>query len=239
MGVAEWTRLTLDRIGTNMKLMLERDEDDLLLDEDPIGEFMSRKERMTDLPEDEEEEEAVQKEAVVEPAEGPADGQEAEAAAPVVVNLLRDSEEQEEVMSEPTLAKVEVIEADAEVAEETVTAADIDTSTEDGDAESATATAADEIPLASEAELPEDGPTAEENIAEMLNGLDTTEGEESQQDDDVDSLLDVFKEEQFTDSPISALARGLDDTDVNYLLEEMTWIANSIRGTSTESNQAP
>jgi len=78
--VTQWARLTLDRIGTNMKLMLERDEDDLLLDDDPIGEFLSRKERMTDLPEAEEE-------AVVEQDEGPADEQEAEAAVQAIVNL--------------------------------------------------------------------------------------------------------------------------------------------------------
>ncbi len=144
MRVTQWARLTLDRIGTNMKLMLERDEDDLLLDDDPIGEFLSRKERMTDLPEAEEE-------AVVEQAEGPADEQEAEAAVQAIDNLLRDTEEQEEVMSEPTLARVEVIEADAEVAEETLTAADIDTSTSDsdGEAESSAATAADGPPLVS------------------------------------------------------------------------------------------
>jgi hypothetical protein len=158
-----------------------------------------------------------------------------------IVNLLRDSEEQEEVMSEPALAKVEVIEADAEVAEETVTAADIDTSTADGDgdAESAAATAADEPPLVSEAELSKDDPTAEENMAEKLHGLDTMEGEESQQEDDVDSLLDVFKEEQVSDSPISALARSLEETDMYSLLEEAKWIANMVRGASTESNQAP
>jgi len=58
-------------------------------------------------------------------------------------------------MSEPALARVEVIEADAEVAEETVTAADIDTPTadSDGNAESVAATAADEPSLVSEAEL--------------------------------------------------------------------------------------
>lgn len=232
--MTQWARLTLDRIGTNMKLMLERDEDDLLLDDDPIGEFLSHKERMTDLPEAEEE-------AVMEQAEGPADEQEAEAAVQAIVNLLRDSEGQEEVMSEPTLARVEVIEADAEVAEETVTAADIDTSTADGDgdAESAAATAADGPPLVSEAELSKDDPTAEENMAETLRGLDTMEGKESQQEDDVDSLLDVFKEEQVSDSPISALARSLEETDVYSLLEEAKWIANMVRGASTESNQAP
>jgi len=232
--VTQWARLTLDRIGTNMKLMLERDEDDLLLDDDPIGEFLSRKERMTDLPEAEEE-------AVVKQAEGPADEQEAEAAVRAVVSLLRDSEEQEEVMSEPALARVEVIEADAEVAEETVTAADIDTPTadSDGNAESVAATAADEPSLVSEAELSEDDPTAEENMAEKLHGLNTMEGEESQQEDDVDSLLDVFKEEQFSDSPVSALARGLEETDVYSLVEELNWIANMVRGASTESNQAP
>jgi hypothetical protein len=115
MILTQWARLTLDRIGTNMKLMLERDEDDLLLDDDPIGEFLSRKERMPDLPEAEEE--AVQEEAVVEQAEDSAGEQEAEASAPVVVNLFRDSEEQEEVMSEPTRAKAEVMGVDADAAE--------------------------------------------------------------------------------------------------------------------------
>ncbi len=141
-------------------------------------------------------------------------------------------------MSEPTLARVEVIEADAEVAEETVTAADIDTSTADGDgnAESAAATAADEPPLVSEAELSEDDPTAEEDMAETLEGLDTIGGEESQQEDDVDSLLDVFKEEQSSDSPISALARGLEETDVYSLLEELKWMASRFREAPTESS---
>jgi hypothetical protein len=237
-----------------MKLMLERDEDDLLLDDDPIGEFLSRKERGALLPE----EEAVQEEAVVEEAEGPAGGQEAEAAAPVVVNLLRDSEEQEEVMSETTLAKVEAIEVDAEVAEGTVTAADIDTSTEDGDgdaeaseetvtaadidtsaeggdsdAEGAAVAAADEQPLASEAELSQDDPTAEENMADTLHELDTVKGEESQQEDDVDSLLDVFKEEQNSDSALSKLCETLEDTDVYSLVEESNRIADSLRHRSS------
>jgi thymidine phosphorylase len=76
-------------------------------------------------------------------------------------------------------------------------------------------------------------------MAEKLHGLDTMEGEESQQEDDVDSLLDVFKEEQVSDSPISALARSLEETDMYSLLEEAKWIANMVRGASTESNQAP
>ena len=48
-------------------------------------------------------------------------------------------------------------------------------------------------------------------------------------DEEVDGLLDVFRSEQVSGNPISALSRELSDTSVYSLLEEMKRIVEKVR----------
>ena len=48
-------------------------------------------------------------------------------------------------------------------------------------------------------------------------------------DEEVDGLLDVFRSEQVSENPISALSRELSDTSVYSLLEEMKRIVEKVR----------
>jgi len=218
---------------------MQRDDEDLLLEEeDPIGEFLSRKERGVSLPAAEEELE--EEEADVEPAEASDEGEEAVPAAPVVVKLQDDAEEPQSAVetlpadeSEAVEAGVEDVEDDvkeeAEEAEEDVkeeaTATVEESTPEDDDPVSGDQpeTASDGEPQGSEEKTP---PATVEAHAEATP---------SDEDDEVDSLLEVFKEVQFSDNPISMLSRDLGDTDVYSLLEEMRWIAKRVKETSTES----
>jgi len=48
-------------------------------------------------------------------------------------------------------------------------------------------------------------------------------------DEEVDGLPDVFRGEQVSEDPISALSRELSDTSVYSLLEEMKRIVEKVR----------
>lgn len=229
MGVAQWARLTLDRLGSKMRSKKQPDEDDLLLEEeDPIGEFLSRRERGDGLAVGEE---ALEEEEMApEPAEG--DGEEGEAApaAPAVVKLQDDAEEPQsaaEALPSDESGAVQVGVEDVEDGVEKGATATVEGSPSEDErpvSEDNAETAADGEPQVSEAKT---SPAIVEVHAEETPG---------HEDEEVDSLLEVFREVQFSDNPISLLSRDLGDTDVYSLLEEMRWIAKKVKEASTESS---
>ena len=94
----------------------------------------------------------------------------------------------------------------------------------------ATATVGESPPEAASDEEPQ-VPEAKTPPITVKADAETTPGHE---DDEVDSLLEVFKEVQLSDNPISLLSRDLADTDVYSLLEEMRWIAKRVKEASTD-----
>lgn len=93
MGLARWTRLVLDRSGTAFKPLFAGVDGDSLLEDDPVGEFLSHKKGGTFQLEDEEGGEGAQ--ASLEPRVTRAEGGDIEALEPAVADLEQSPEEQE------------------------------------------------------------------------------------------------------------------------------------------------
>ncbi len=224
MRVAQWARLTLVRLGSKIRSTMQRDEDDLLIEEeDPIGEFLSRKERGASLPVDEE---ALEEEAVnPEPAEGSSEGKEVTSATPVVVKLQDDAEEPRSAVEALPSDESEAVEVGEDDVEKEATAA-----VEGSPPEEETPVSGDNAETAADGEPPVPEAKTSPVVVELHE-----EATPSDEDEEVDSLLEVFKEVQFSDNPISLLSRDLGDTDVYSLLEEMKWIAKKVKEASTES----
>ncbi len=93
MGLARWTRLALDRPGTAFRALFAGVDGDSLLEEDPVGEFLSHKKDGTFQLGDEEGGEEAQ--ASLEPRVTRAEGGDTEALEPAVADLEQSPEEQE------------------------------------------------------------------------------------------------------------------------------------------------
>lgn len=242
MGLIKWVRLPFDRFGPNLKTLLQGDEDDLLED-DPIGEFLTLKAVGTILTEDKDD--CAEVEVADESQDLAIDGGDAEVRETPVVNMQQDLEEQEPV-------KEELLETPAQGDEEQTGQigykdVSIDVVEDDnlqtldaGDdvVEVAESTAADlqdrngeSLEIDDLIETGGDLQTAEvqsPNIAEEGQ----SQAEKPQEVGETDSLLDVFRDEHLEDNPISILARGLDDTSVHSLLEEMKGIVDRVKKSS-------
>ena len=93
MGLARWTRLVLDRSGTAFGALFAGVDGDSLLEDDPVGEFLSHKKDGTFQLGDEEGGEEAQ--ASLEPRVTRAVGGDTEALEPAVADLEQSPEEQE------------------------------------------------------------------------------------------------------------------------------------------------
>lgn len=93
MGLARWTRLVLDRSGTAFRALFAGVDGDSLLEDDPVGEFLSHKKGGTFQLEDGEGGEGAQ--ASLEPRVIRAEGGDIEALEPAVADLEQSPEEQE------------------------------------------------------------------------------------------------------------------------------------------------
>jgi hypothetical protein len=244
MGMIDWARVTVYRLGSNVRVVFQRQEDDLLLDDDPVGDFLLRKQVGIALPDDEEEmAEQVPDEPPIAQAAPATDPQD---QVPKVVKLEdeaadeQDSEDEAGVAEAVPVAQIQEAGVEPEAGavasmgetavavesgqseDEVVSIPNEDVASADAESGPADAEPVAEVVEEIEAELPEDATGGED---------DAPGGEEEKADEyeDEDGLLDVFKTEQLTESPISRLCRDLQDTDVYSLLDEMKWIADRVR----------
>lgn len=93
MGLARWTRLALDRSGTAFRALFAGVDGDSLLEEDPVGEFLSHKKDGTFQLEDEEG--GKEEQVSLEPRVTRAEGGDTEALEPAAADLEQSPEEQE------------------------------------------------------------------------------------------------------------------------------------------------
>lgn len=98
MGLARWTRLVLDRSGTAFKPLFAGVDGDSLLEDDPVGEFLSHKKGGTFQLEDEEGGEGAQ--ASLEPRVIRAEGGDTGALEPAVADLEQSHPEEQELEAE-------------------------------------------------------------------------------------------------------------------------------------------
>jgi hypothetical protein len=250
MGLSKWTSSALQRIGTNVKALHSARDDESLIEDDPIGDFLSRK--AAGVPRSEEEEARAEGNAGLEPQDSGVYIENTEESALSVVKLkqyLVDSETSEDI-KEKTLfinngqqvAQIdnEKLEEIPGITRELSQAIEV----EGSERESPEATGVESVrAIAGEAEkatddksqvFRKDGGSDEDaflgQIEEAQAGeLDPQPAEESQPDSGIDSLLDVFKSEELMENPISLLSRELNDVDIGSLLEETKQIVEKLK----------
>ncbi len=237
MGLAQWTRLALDRFGTNLKTLFVGDRDNFLVEEDPVGEFLSRKADGTLQFENEADRGEIEANDCQDVEANSEDNEVSELS---VVNLQQSLDEQQAEEGEPVETYFDeneerVAQVEGEVAEATAIVNDDSQALEEESPDGgAVATidgenSDDEAVITTSDDYQMSG-AGNENVEEAGQ----LRAGESQEDDEDDSLLDVFREEQFSDNPISVLSRGLGDMSVYSLLEETKRIADRVRKSSGE-----
>lgn len=278
----------LDRSGTAFGALFAGVDGDSLLEDDPVGEFLSHKKDGTFQLGDEEGWEEAQ--ASLEPQVTKAEGGDTEALEPAAADLEQSPEEQELEAEDLGLMSLEEDEEGAveleEEAEEVAAATDeVAAATDEAlrfledESEEAVETTddglrvlqvkgetvemaavADDEPQVVEAENRGiEAPASGDNDPRTLetegqevdvaapSGDDLEAGEEEEQkaeisgspqvkeaqgDEEVNSLLEVFKSEPLSENPISVLSKELDDANIYSLLEEMKGIADKVRKSS-------
>jgi len=234
MGLASWIRMSFDRIETNFKAVYSSHKDESLVEYDPVGDFLNKKQAgMLNLEDDE-----VWAETAVEPDPGEVgvSAGEIEESQPVVVNLQQDPDEVETTADEKeTLLKEgaeQLQQVDDEMIMEDSTAIDIEGSNE-LDAEKVVEEVAEEAEneiqmLETDSEEGEEADTPEKEGFKTVE-LKAPPVEETEGDGELDSLLEVFKSEPIIDNPISILSKELEDVNVGSLLEESRRIADNVK----------
>ena len=272
MALEQWGSLVSRRFGRYLMALLGGGEEGFSIEDDPVGEFLSRKEEEAPQSEDEgtpmpaianPEQQAVEVGTENVEVQGPAvEDREQSLDGPekVAVDLVETSLDG----NEGPLAQLEdeaggvaaVTDADSqgpEVESESVEmAATADAAPQTLEVESQSAEEADSTQTE---KAPEDGeatdaglqaPDVESEPVEMAatadatpqtlevesqsaEEADSTQTEKAPEGGEVDSLLDVFKDEELSESPISTLSRELSDTNIYSLLEEMKQIVEKVR----------
>jgi len=240
VGLARWTRLVLDRSGTAFRALFAGVDGDSLLEEDPVGEFLSHKKDGTFQLEDEEG--GKEEQASLEPRVTRAEGGDTEALEPAAADLEQSPEEQELEAEDLGLMSLDedeegAVELEEEV-EEVAAATDEALRFLEDESEEAPASG-DNDPRTLETEEQEvdvaapggDDLEAVEEKGQKVKISGSPQVKEAQGDEE-DSLLEVFKSEPLSENPISVLAQGLEDTNVYSLLEEMKGIADEVKKSS-------
>ena len=242
MGLSKWIKLPFDRFGPNLKSLLQGDEDDLLED-DPVGEFLSLKSVGTLSNEDEDN--TVVVDVVERPQRLEIDNGDAEINEPPMADIQQDMDEEEpgkeKLLGTPA-------QGDEEQSDQTgYEATSVDVAEDDNVQTLDVEDDMDEVVESTVADLRnlDDENLETDDLMETFSDPQTAEGqslsiaedgqsqvEKPQADGEPDSLLDVFKEVQLEDNPISILSRDLEDTDVHSLLEETNRIADKFKKSS-------
>ena len=75
----------------------------------------------------------------------------------------------------------------------------------------------------------DDNTQAQEGSGQEAVALDSPAADDPKNEQDTDSLLDVFKNEGVEENPIMALSRGLSDVNMQSLLEQAKHVAEEIK----------
>ena len=220
MALEQWGWLVPRRFGRYLMAFFGGGEEDFPMEDDPVGEFLSRGEEGAGQGGDEES--PVPAMANAEPQAVDGETENTEVLEPA-------AEESEQILDGPEQVAENLVETSLDGNEERVA------QLEDEAGEIVEVTDAGLQALVAESENVEMAATTDaepqtlEVESESAEAADPAQREKAPEDGEVDSLLDVFKSEQLSENPISALSRGLSDTSVYSLLEEMKQIAEKVR----------
>ena len=220
MALEQWVRLVPRRFGRYLMALFGGGEEGFPMEGDPVGEFLSRREEEAGQGEDEES--PVPAMANAEPQAVDGETENTEVLEPA-------AEESEQILDGPEQVAENLVEMSLDGEEERVA------QLEDEAGEIVEVTDAGLQALVAESESVEMAATTDaepqtlEVEGQSAEAAAPSQGEEAPKDGEVDSLLDVFRTEQLSENPISALSRELSDTSVYSLLEEMKQIAEKVR----------
>jgi len=194
-------------------------EEGFSMEDDPVGEFLSRKEEEAGQSEDE----GTPMPAIANPEQQAVEvgTENVEVQGPAV-------EDREQSLDGPEKVAEDLVETSldgneeplAQLEDEAGVAAVTDADSQGPEVES------ESVEMAATADA---APQTLEVESQSAEEADSTQREKAAEDGEVGSLLDVFKDEQISENPISTLSRELSDTNIYSLLEEMKRIAETVR----------
>lgn len=220
MALGKWGWFVLRRFGEDLMALFGGGEENFPMEDDPVGEFLSRKEEEAGQSEDEEG--PVPAIATLELQAAEMGDENVEVQGPVV-------EDQEQSLDGADRVAEDSVETPLDGNEEGVA------QLEDEAAEAAEVTDAEhqDLEVGSESVEVEATTDAEPQTLEVesqsAEPAEPAQGEEAPEEGEVDSLLDVFRSEQLSESTISELSRELSDTSVYSLLQEIKRIAEKVK----------
>jgi hypothetical protein len=239
MGLTQWTSSALERIGTNVKALYGAGEDEALVEDDPVGDFLSKKEAGI-LPAEEDEFLTLDqvKSELLEVKDTAPDTREPE---PKVVKLLQDSDEREIEDKDEKEEKLfgenedQIVQTDDEKATdisgitvESSQAVEIHESEEPKELEEPEEVAIESVDVQS-AETNDEKPKMTAVETDGNEEEDSVPVEKSQGDGEIDNLLDVFTSEELSENPISILSKDLTDIEIDSLLEDTRQIVEKFK----------
>ena len=220
MALEQWGSLVSRRFGRYLMALLGGGEKGFPMEDDPVGEFLSRKEEEAPQSEDE----GTPMPAIANPEQQAVEvgTENVEVQGPAV-------EDREQSLDGPEKVAEDLVETSLDGNEEPLA------QLEDEEGEVMEVTDADSQGPEVESESVEMAATADaapqtlEVESQSAEEADSTQTEKAAEDGEVDSLLDVFKDEELSENPISTLSRELSDTNIYSLLEEMKQIVEKVR----------
>ena len=220
MTLEQWGSLVSRRFGRYLMALLGGSEEGFPMEDDPVGEFLSRTKEEAGQSEDE----GTPMPAIANPEQQAVKvgTENVEVQGPAV-------EDREQSLDGPEKVAVDLVETSLDGNEEPLA------QLEDEAGGVAAVTNADSQGPEVESESVEMAATADaapqtlEVESQSAEEADSTQRENAADDGGVGSLLDVFKDEELSENPISTLSRELSDTNIYSLLEEMKRIAEKVR----------
>ena len=219
MALEQWGSLVLRRFERHLMALFGVGEEGSSMEDDPVGEFLSRKEEEAGQSEDE----GTPMPAIANPEQQAVEvgTENVEVQGPAV-------EDREQSLDGPEKVAVDLVETSldgneeplAQLEDEAGVAAVTDADSQGPEVES------ESVEMAATADA---APQTLEVESQSAEEADSTQREKAAEDGEVGSLLDVFKDEQISENPISTLSRELSDTNIYSLLEEMKRIAETVR----------
>ena len=219
MALEQWGSLVSRRFGRYLMALLGGGEEGFSIEDDPVGEFLSRKEQEAPQSEDE----GTPMPAIANPEQQAVEvgTENVEVQGPAVEDREQSLDGPEKVAEDSVETSLDGNEEPlAQLEDEAGVAAVTDADSQGPEVES------ESVEMAATADA---APQTLEVESQSAEEADSTQTEKAAEDGEVDSLLDVFKDEELSESPISTLSRELSDTNIYSLLEEMKQIVEKVR----------
>lgn len=220
MALEQWGSMVQRRFGRYLMALFGVSEEGISMEDDPVGEFLSRTKEEAGQSEDE----GTPMPAIANPEQQAVEvgTENVEVQGPAV-------EEQEQSLDGPEKVAEDLVKTSLDGNEEPLAqlegeaggvAAVTDADSQGPEVES------ESVEMAATADA---APQTLEVESQSAEEADSTQTEKAPEGGEVDSLLDVFKDEELSESPISTLSRELSDTNIYSLLEEMKQIVEKVR----------